>query len=57
MPEENFLEYYNRYKDLLDKSIPKDVLDRILKRANEETPQKGDAWEPSEDKDDAECPF
>lgn len=54
--DESFIDYYNRYKDLLDKTIPKEVLGRLLGKAKAE-PRKGDAWEPPEGEDDEECPF
>jgi hypothetical protein len=47
MVDESFLEYYKQYKDLLDSCIPKDVLNRLLKKAETE-PVRGDAWEPTE---------
>lgn len=38
-------EYYERYKEIIDKCIPKDVLNRLLGITSTGEPQ-GDAWEP-----------
>jgi histone H3/H4 len=42
--DENFLEYYEKYKDLIDAIIPKAVLGRLLNNARKEAVH-GDAWE------------
>ncbi|WP_024834124.1 hypothetical protein [Ruminiclostridium josui] len=38
-------DYYERYKEILDRCIPKDVLYRLLGKT-ETGAQMGDAWEP-----------
>lgn len=52
----DFLDYYRKNRDLLDKMIPKSVLDRLLNKAEVEA-QRGDAWEPSQKEVEDSCPF
>jgi hypothetical protein len=41
---ESFPEYYDQYKEIIDKCIPKAVLNRLLNRTDTDE-QLGDAWE------------
>jgi hypothetical protein len=54
--DDDFLEYYNKHKKLIDDCIPKEVVKRLLGKAYIEA-QKGDAWEPPENEGDEKCPF
>ncbi|HEX2925049.1 MAG TPA: hypothetical protein VHP38_02125 [Ruminiclostridium sp.] len=52
-------EYYERYKEILDRCIPKDVLNRLLNKTVTGE-QRGDAWEPDGkyyDESGEELPF
>ena len=54
MYDDDFLECYKRYKEIIDKCIPKEVLARLLGKAN-----MGDSFEPKAYYDESgnELPF
>ncbi|OPX46356.1 hypothetical protein CLHUN_01720 [Ruminiclostridium hungatei] len=57
---ESFSEYYEHYKEIIDKCIPEAVLNRLLGRT-QSGEQMGDAWEPESgkyyDENGEELPF